>query len=452
MARRKTTVAAVEDEVESFTHLFRWNDNDDTARDDGSIHEQLPHTQFVNRHLEEHRFTDASTGTSPTAAGPATEFGLELIDIVSGFLADMPDVESDDAEIARWARTELRDVRMILGYQHDDKDDVEDAVAELKGVFDGIKRDIADLKKLLLPDSEPESPAEPRPRESDPEKLLFNRLIRDHMDALLPADESGRRAAALPSDVFSFENGIGVGPRETKFSVDMDPTRLHLSKWNTAAAVIFADSFLRTHKGRYSKAEVMGGFYTNMRAVQNRQRIAMDGLSALDVENMRRNRVSRRQWTLFNQRLFVVMHFQSLKDLISVMNTLGPGGMSPDSSDSESVVRTNHPDRPAYRRHRVKWRSAALTKILHQLDVLYHYLKTVARASGRSAGNWPRLRVDTLDGLDLAVGKPVSRLPVNCYDSSWCRSLDEDALFWLKPARSAANLTLNSELQRYEFQ
>ncbi|EJD39802.1 hypothetical protein AURDEDRAFT_171073 [Auricularia subglabra TFB-10046 SS5] len=419
------------EECESFTNLFRTSEPGDQM--DGN---RAPAASAKASYGDQSNFCDSA------------EFGQELIDVVAGVLSDMPDLDCDDAEIVRWARTDLHEIRTTLHRRHiDEQEDIADDVAELRGTFKAMQDEIADLKKKLSLQPSPELSEEIPLRGSDPDRLHFLSLIRDHMATLLPADKSGRRAAALPSEVFSFESGVGRGPSEANFTVDMDPTRLHLSRWNKAAAVIFTRTFLRVKSTKYTQVEVVAGFYTNMRSVQNRQRIATDGLSARDEESMRRNRVLRRQWTLFDQRLFVVMHFKALRHLISVMNALGPDGMSPDSSDSEHVVRTNHPDRPAYRRKRVHWRSLALTKILHEMDVLYHYLRTLARSTGRGSGNWPRLRVDSLDGLDLAAGPPVSGLPRNCYDKSWHKSLDEDALFWLKPGRARAELTLPTELQ-----
>ncbi|EJD34028.1 hypothetical protein AURDEDRAFT_131384 [Auricularia subglabra TFB-10046 SS5] len=337
-------------------------------------------------------------------------------------------------------------------------DDLADVVAGIDISLSGIRRDVAKLTEALVPEAVMDEPPTPLFRqERDPDRVNFMRLIREHLDILLPEDDSGLRAAAAPSQVFALEFAEGPGPKLDDFRVDMDPTRMR-SQWNRAAAAIFAasfaranprwvEAFVRAEKNNYTSPDlyVEDGFFVTMRTIHRRQRIATYGRTAADFDSEKRNRANHRRWTLFDQRMIVVMHFRSLHALLPLMDALTVAGMSPDSSDVEPDTQAERLDRPIYRRIRLPWRSSALKNLLHGLDVLYWHLRT--NELGARAGNWPRLRGKDVDALDLADSPVVSRLHSNCYSRRWYKSLDDEMVQLVNARKEATNLTLDADLQ-----
>ncbi|EJD33760.1 hypothetical protein AURDEDRAFT_177159 [Auricularia subglabra TFB-10046 SS5] len=320
-----------------------------------------------------------------------------------------------------------------------------------------MKNDMRALRQAVTSQHEPKQLSSSAVK--DPARAEFLAAIHGHFDEMLPSDD-GVLPTARESEIRQFERMAkptpGYGPTSQPLRVDFTSSGLESSKWNKAVATFFTRSFCAAHS-QSSEDKVKSAFFTYLRHLRDVHRVALNGRMDKDEEASRRRRVYRRQETLNKQRLKVLDYYKSkyetLKALVPILKQLGKRGTSPDFSDHENVPRGKLTSDKPYKRQHLPWRSEDLTKLLHDLDAIYKYLRV--RNGKRNGGNWPHVREDP-DLPSIAEDAPaVESLPENCYDEVWRGSLADLSAFELRARPPVGTFTLPEPLQqiadRYRF-
>ena len=113
------------------------------------------------------------------------------------------------------------------------------------------------------------------------------------------------------------------------------------------------------------------------------------------------------------RRLETVASHPSLRHFGSLLEKLGPDGMSTDESDVESGPHNSN-YRSSYQVLTPLWRSDELTVFLHTLDTVYTHLRK--SDPERQRGSWPRVRRYDAQRKVLSQSKRfIHGLPANAY-------------------------------------
>ncbi|KIN93901.1 hypothetical protein M404DRAFT_169884 [Pisolithus tinctorius Marx 270] len=216
------------------------------------------------------------------------------------------------------------------------------------------------------------------------------------------------------------------------FRVDLSNTPS--SAWNTSASHVFAASFCDAHPGcgRSLKAifnawavhfNYLRQVYAKQQMVAREEQARISNLASgytneQDYESPLASMRSLLQ--LYNWRLRVALcHSGSYPSAVSVVEQLGPAGMSSDESEHD----ISHGEW-TYRITRKAWRSATVTAMLHVLDAL-HLQAQYQQQWNATAGAWPHLRVPS---SQLSNREPPLGLPKNFYVQEHLSSLTLEGL------------------------
>ena len=105
--------------------------------------------------------------------------------------------------------------------------------------------------------------------------------------------------------------------------------------------------------------------------------------------------------------------------LWSMVEELGPGGMSSDETDADA----NPSEGRKFWIKKCPWRSSAL---INYLTIVDKDQNSTTAYGGKRAGNLPRIRRRRAGGTaSISIRPAVPGLPINFYDESWYRGLSE---------------------------
>ncbi|KAI6103714.1 hypothetical protein EDD16DRAFT_1493474 [Pisolithus croceorrhizus] len=190
------------------------------------------------------------------------------------------------------------------------------------------------------------------------------------------------------------------------FRVDLNDTPA--SAWNTSASHVFSASFRDAHPGcDRSLKTIFDAWVVHFNYL--RQVYAKQQMVAREE-----------QARLYNRRLRMAhRHSGSYPSVVSVVQQLGPTGMSSDESEHD----VGHGE-CIYYITRKTWRSAAITDALRVLDKL-HLRMRYQEQWNATAGAWPHLRTPS---SQVSNRKPLSGLPKNFYAQDYISSLTSEGL------------------------
>ncbi|KAI5990973.1 hypothetical protein EDD15DRAFT_2169745 [Pisolithus albus] len=270
----------------------------------------------------------------------------------------------------------------------------------------------------------------------------YQKLIREHALALMKRENKHSPFTNVPNraEVISYTKGTQC-PCCTadNFRVDLNDTPA--SAWNTSASHVFAASFHDAYPGCDRSLKTIFDawvvHFNYLRQVYAKQQMVAreEQARVLDLASGYTNeqdyksplagihsvhRRRERKLQLYNRRLRTAhRHSGSYPSAVSVVQQLGPTGMSSDESEHD----VGHGER-IYHITRKTWRSAAVTDALRVLDKL-HLRMRYQEQWNATAGAWPHLRTPS---SQVSNRKPLSGLPKNFYAQDYISSLTSEGL------------------------
>ncbi|KAG2010580.1 hypothetical protein CC2G_013395 [Coprinopsis cinerea AmutBmut pab1-1] len=238
------------------------------------------------------------------------------------------------------------------------------------------------------------------------ERNRFAADVRRHLDALLD-----RSLIPFPEEqrIIQYESLGGAQGRRccSVYDFGIDLIRGPRSVWNKSAADVFVEDYAQTHQlqGEDNLETVREHFYNRVKSIKQ---LASPKRKQRDHFKVKRTR-----------KYTTTLELEQLRGFSSLLQRLGPDGMSSDESEDEvDSAPGNRRIRPSYRVLTPRWRSDDLTELLHFIDSVHLMLRRMDPA--RQRGSWPRIRHHDPQRKIMSKSKRfVPGLPRNAYNEDF---------------------------------
>ncbi|KAK7686689.1 hypothetical protein QCA50_010289 [Cerrena zonata] len=251
-------------------------------------------------------------------------------------------------------------------------------------------------------------------KKRSPGSNIFNATIQDYTRHLLglPSRDAAISMATLPSleEVSNYDPESGDCCTEDDFRPDLRETKG--TPWNISIAKVFVDSYIKS--GKYTetnKDRIRKAFRRHLDYLHDKYKKQFKPPAVLEQQKRERAKSERRA-ALFRRRLDAAENFEDLKRHVTMLQRLGPNGMSSDEEDHENGV-------VQYKVLVKEWRAEELTPWLRVFDAAVRYSRL--EPFPRLRGCHPRIRHSSEQQGSTTTG--VTGLPHNAYNERWLQSL-----------------------------
>ncbi|KDQ06155.1 hypothetical protein BOTBODRAFT_121840 [Botryobasidium botryosum FD-172 SS1] len=227
------------------------------------------------------------------------------------------------------------------------------------------------------------------------------------------------------------------GPTQQSFRIDYNGHPQ--GPWNSAAALVFCESFLDNDifaDTPFDKVE--HAFTTYLKRLREVYRV-QEGHYTEEERKARQKRdaLRTRKLNMYDRRLHAASVWKHhLKRHFEALVKLGVDGMSSDETDHEAGI-------GSYRVINKAWRHPSVRLWLRALDWL-HLISRLGNRQQFTPGNLPRERVPS---DRFSKRSHVPNLPRNFYEEAYINGLSEHALKVLNPAKEY-ELVFDEEISR----
>lgn len=325
----------------------------------------------------------------------------------------------------------------VPGGDHAGLDTILERLNGVQNSVDQTRKECREVMKVVLGSSLhkgkkklKKTPKPKDPRDTHPFRMSFLRILRRHLFRLFNNakndNELFSRPAPTPEEIQVFESRQPGCIRISARNFSIDWAGPGGSPFNTEAETVFADDLLTriVEDKWYQEAApipeaftdvtyIRTTFHKQLKYLRKRFSLYQGNNVQLHQESLAHSSRYQRKRQLYFKRRDAVQNVPELKPFSRLFETVGIAGVSSDESD---------PDSPGdYRRVYPSWRGTSLEMLEWRIDTFVEELRQPKIGHRRIPGKPPRRRLHRDRENPEALARP--RLPVNCYDPEWIKTL-----------------------------